>query len=123
MHHAIDFTAKWVLEATEDTFAIVLRQLREEIDCSGYLLADVGEIDRPYLHRLEDGSKNHPSRSTVLKISAGLIRLGADVLVVDRLLLAAGHLPIFILAGVPTSPAKRSKNISKSRKQRHTTDT
>ena len=93
---------KWMLESGEDSFAVVLARLRRQAGCSLYRLAETGGLDRPYLHRLENGTKTNPSQSTVLKISAALIRLGADVLVVDRLLLASGYLPIFMLAGVPT---------------------
>ena len=96
-----DLSIKWMIEASEVSFAVLLAQLRSEVGCSLYRLADSGGLDRPYLHRLENGSKSNPSRATVLKISAGLIRAGADVLVVDRLLLASGNLPIFLMAGVP----------------------
>ncbi|MDG0866404.1 helix-turn-helix domain-containing protein [Candidatus Lucifugimonas marina] len=95
-------SAKWMLEAAEDPFAVVLARLRHQVGCSLYRLAEIGELDRPYLHRLENGTKTNPSRETVLKISAALIRSGADVLVIDRLLLASGNLPIFMLAGVPS---------------------
>lgn len=91
-----------MLDATEDSFAVVLARLRQQVGCSLYRLAEIGELDRSYLHRLENGTKTNPSQSTVLKISAAMIRSGADVLTVDRLLLAAGYLPIFMLAGVPS---------------------
>ena len=91
-----------MLEAAEDSFAVVLTRLRRQVGCSLYRLAETGGLDRPYLHHLENGTKSNPSREMVLKISAALIRSGADVLVVDRLLLASGNLPIFLLAGVPT---------------------
>lgn len=102
MSQSDDNSVKWMLEGAEDSFAVVLARLRRQTGCSLYRLAESGGIDRPYLHRLENGTKTNPSRSTVLKISAGLVRAGADVLDVDRLLLASGNLPIFLMAGVPT---------------------
>jgi transcriptional regulator with XRE-family HTH domain len=101
MDTSIDLSADWLLEAADEEFSVVLRRLRKQVGCSGYRLAELSGVDRPYLHRLEDGSKTNPSRQTVLKIGAGLIRSGGDVVTLDRLLLASGHLPIFMLAGVP----------------------
>ena len=95
-------SAKWMLEVAEDSFAVVLARMRHQVDCSLYRLAETGGLDRPYLHRLENGTKTNPSQSTVLRIAAALIRSGADVLVVDQLLIASGYLPIFTLAGVST---------------------
>lgn len=103
MNQSNDVSTEWMLEAAEDSFAVVLTRLRHEVGCSLYRLAELGGLDRPYLSRLENGSKTNPGRATVLKISAGLIRAGADVLVVDQLLIASGNLPIFLLAGVPTT--------------------
>ena len=110
MNQPNDFSTEWMLEASQDPFAIVLRRLRKQVGCSLYRLAESGGLDRPYLSRLEHGSKTNPSRATVLKIAASLIRAGADVLAVDRLLVASGNLPIFLLAGVPTTfdPGKRA---------------
>ena len=109
MNQPNDYSTQWMLEASQDSFAVVLRRLRKQVGCSLYRLAESGGLDRPYLLRLENGSKTNPGRATVLKISAGLIRAGADVLVVDRLLVASGNLPIFVLAGVPVTfdPGKR----------------
>lgn len=92
---------EWVLEAAKEEFSITLRRLREQVGRSGYQLAELGGLDRVYLHRLEVGMKTNPSQSTVLKIAAGLVRSGADILVVDLLLITAGHLPIFVFAEVP----------------------
>ena len=49
------------------------------------------------------------SRTTALKISVGLVRLWADFLDGDRLLMTAEHLPVYLLVGVPAAgPLKKS---------------
>ena len=98
----------WLVAGQED-FAATLERLIEFVGCSKYRLAEVAEIDRPYLHRLVNGEKNRPSRQTAIKIGAGLVRLGADILAVDELLLAAGHAPIFLLADVTHHPATKKQ--------------
>jgi transcriptional regulator with XRE-family HTH domain len=95
----VDEQGIWRL--AEADFADALTRLMNVLGCTGYQLAELTEVDRPYLHRLSSGEKLHPSRKTVLKIAAGLVRLGADILVVDELLLTAGYAPIFIATGVP----------------------
>ena len=102
----------------EDDFASVLKRLIEAVGCSQYRLAEVSDVDRPYLHRLSSGEKRAPSRQTAIRLGAGLVRLGADILAVDELLLAAGYAPIFAFAGVVYQiggPEKTPKGVHRSR--------
>lgn len=91
-------------ELAETDFASALKRLIGVVGCSQYRLAEIAEFDRPYLLRLCSGKKQRPSRAKVLKLGAGLVRLGADVLAIDVLLLAAGLAPIFIFVEVPFYP-------------------
>ena len=97
----------------EDDFASVLTRLVEAVGCSQYRLAEVAEIDRPYLHRLCSQQKRAPSRQTVVRLGAGLVRLGADILAMDELLWAAGYAPIFVFAGVPYRPGRKGNASSR----------
>ena len=112
---SIDYIFAWLDGASNEKFSEVVAQIRSDVDRSGYRLAEVADMDRTYLSRLERGSKDGPSRTTVLKIGAALVRLGADILVVDRLLLAAGLLPIFLIAGVPITPPPRPDKDSRTK--------
>ena len=86
-----------------DESTVTLRRFREKFGCSNYRLDEQSGVDRPYLHRLENGIKASLSRTIVVKIAAGFVRLGVCVLEGHRLLVASTHLPIFLFAGVPSS--------------------
>ncbi|NQW21564.1 MAG: helix-turn-helix transcriptional regulator [Chloroflexi bacterium] len=83
--------------------SVTLSRFREKFGCSNYRLAELSGVGRPYLHRIENGIKANLSRTIVVKIARGLVRLGVGVLEGHRLLVAAAHLPIFWFARVPSS--------------------
>lgn len=81
-------------------FDETLRGVIADLGHSLYRVSEFSNVDRPYLLRLTTGEKARPSRKTVLAVGAALTRLGADLLVIDDLLAAAGHLPVFVIHGV-----------------------
>ena len=77
-------------------FSELLQQLRGRAKKSRYELHKVTGLDQAYLKRLEDGSKDNPSRETVLMLSFALVRGNEviDIEDIDELLLAAGYAPL-----------------------------
>jgi hypothetical protein len=91
------------LGGPDEESSVTLSRFSEKFGCSNYRLAELSGVGRPYLHRIENEIKANLSRTIVAKIAAGLVRPGVGVLEGHRLLAAAGRLPIFLFARVPSS--------------------
>ncbi len=74
---------------TEGSFAVALRQSREQKRLSQSRLAAAAGFDHSYVSRLESGSRT-PTRDAVLKLSAAL---ALDEIQTDALLASAGFMP------------------------------
>ena len=78
------------------TFADALRTLRLKSGKSKYRLAQYSGIDQAYIHRLETGERNNPSREVVLMLAFALVEnsRSVDIEDIEELLLAAGYAPL-----------------------------
>jgi hypothetical protein len=109
----------WLLEHVDgENFSRVLDRSLTDAGASTYLAAELSGVDRPYLHRLRTGAKEHPSRQTVVRVGAALVRLGLDLVIIDELLAASGHLPIFVLNGLFPLTSEERQQIAKSKTKR-----
>ena len=77
-------------------FGETLKILRLKAHKSKYRLAQYSGIDQAYIHRLETGERNNPSRDVVLMLAIALVENSDSVTVydIDELLLAAGYAPL-----------------------------
>lgn len=80
----------------------VLGRFRAESGLSFSLLSDRAGVDVKYLHDLETGRKNKPSRDVLIRVAIGL---GLDVSRADELLTAAGHLALLRQRSAAREPA------------------
>ena len=78
------------------TFAERLKMLRMRSGKSRYRLAQYSGIDQAYIHRLETGERNNPSREIVLMLGFALVENSQSVGIedIDELLLSAGYAPL-----------------------------
>ena len=78
------------------TFAERLKTLRIKAGKSRYRLAQYSGIDQAYIHRLETGERNNPSREIVLMLGFALVADPDSVAISDinELLLSAGYAPL-----------------------------
>ena len=76
-------------------FGETLKILRLKTHKSRYRLAQYSGIDQAYIHRLETGERNNPSRDVVLMLAIALVENSEAVGIydVDELLLAAKYAP------------------------------
>ncbi len=84
------------------TFGAELRRLREGAGLSQSAVAKRVGLNASYINRLESGEREPPRAETVLALADGLGVSGDER---DRLLVAAGHLPVALAklgAGDPT---------------------
>jgi len=77
-------------------FSLMLRKLRERSQKSRYKLAQFTGANEAYLHRLETGERQNPSREMVMKLALALVADSSSVTLVDvnELLLSAGYAPL-----------------------------
>lgn len=79
-------------QVTED-FGSILRRYRMRSGLSQNALAKLVGINASYINRLESGEREAPTRDVALALASALELLPEEV---DRLLFAAGHLPVGI---------------------------
>jgi len=96
---------------------VTLCRFRELFGCSNYRLDEQSGVGRPYLHRIENGIKANLSGIVVVRIAAGLLRVGVCVREGHRLLVAAAHVPIFLFTGVPSSTRVKKPPRNNARQQ------
>lgn len=77
-------------------FSLLLRKLRERSKKSRYKLAQFTGANEAYLHRLESGERQNPSREMVMKLALALVADSSSVTLedVNELLLSAGYAPL-----------------------------
>ena len=77
-------------------FSLILRRLRERSKKSRYRLAQFTGANEAYLHRLESGERQNPSREMVMKLALALVADSSSVTLedVNDLLLSAGYAPL-----------------------------
>lgn len=85
-----------------ESFGEELKRQREAVGLSQSALAKRAGLNASYINRLESGEREPPRVETVVALAKGL---GAGREDEDRLLVAAGHLPVALAklgAGDPT---------------------
>ena len=85
----------------ENEFGVLLRRYRERAGLSQNALARQVEIDQSYVNRLERGDREPPTRPIVARLAEALGLAEADR---QRFLLAAGHMPDWLLDLAPDDP-------------------
>jgi transcriptional regulator with XRE-family HTH domain len=82
----------------ESQFGELVRRHREVAGLSQNALARLVEVDQSYINRLERGEREPPKRALVARLAEALALTGVER---QRLLLAAGHVPDWLLALEP----------------------
>ena len=77
-------------------FSLLFRKLRERSKKSRYKLAQFTGANEAYLHRLETGERQNPSREMVMKLALALVAESSSLSLddINDLLLWAGHAPL-----------------------------
>lgn len=77
-------------QPTDETFGVMLRRRRQQIGLSQNALARLVSIDASYIHRLESGERDAPTRQVIEALARALVLTMAEL---DCLLFAAGYVP------------------------------
>lgn len=83
-------------EEREMNFAETLKKFRIKASKSRYGLAKYSGINQAYIHRLEKGERDNPSRDVVLMLGFALVAGSDSVAIwdIDELLMSAGYAPL-----------------------------
>ena len=78
------------------SFGKTFREVRQRTGKSRYNLAQFTGIDQSYLLRLENGTREHPSRDLVLMLGLALLHQSdaLELWDIDHLLMSAEHSPL-----------------------------
>jgi transcriptional regulator with XRE-family HTH domain len=77
-------------QPTDESFGAMLRRCRQQTGLSQNALARLVSIDASYIHRLESGERDAPTRQVIEALARALLLTMAES---DCLLFAAGYVP------------------------------
>lgn len=87
--------------ALSTDFGSLLKRHRQNAGLSQSSLAQQVQVDQSYINRLERGDREPPKRPLVAQLATAMTLSDADR---QRLLLAAGHVPDWLLTLQPDDP-------------------
>jgi hypothetical protein len=92
-----------LFDSADEDSSVTLSRFLEKFGYSDCRTDELSRVYRPYRHQIENGIKANLSRTIVVKIARGLVRLGVGVLEGHRLLAVAGRPTTFLFARIPSA--------------------